>query len=456
MVVYNRILPKFFGILKVKEPNITTYMDYQETLTYLFSQLPIFQRTGSSAYKSDLSNTLKMDERLGHPHKQFKTIHIAGTNGKGSVSHLLASVLQSAGYKTGLYTSPHLTDFRERIRIDGKMVSESFVVSFVNENRVLIEEVKPSFFEMTVAMAFDYFAMEKVDVAVIEVGLGGRLDSTNIIRPDLSVITNISLDHVGLLGQSLQLIAVEKGGIIKEKVPVVLGRRQPEVSAVFENIAQEKKAPLWFADETYPMVKAETEGNDQWITLSSSQEGSEPLSFKLPLAGFYQQENLRTVLAAVIVLRIQGYHISEGQLQQGVEKVVQQTGLAGRWQKIGEHPLVVCDVAHNQDGIRFVVNQLKTLRYDVLHIVFGMVNDKDIDSVLSLMPTQARYYFTQASIPRALHHATLKKKALTYGLEGDSYENVPLAFAAAKKNAGCNDAIFVGGSTFVVAEVLEK
>ncbi len=431
-------------------------MNYKETLSYLFSQLPVFQRSGQSAYKSDLSNTLKMDEQMGHPHRKFKAIHVAGTNGKGSVSHMLASILQSAGYKTGLYTSPHLTDFRERIRIDGQMAPESFVISFVEENRSLIDEVKPSFFEMTVAMAFHYFALEQVDVAVVEVGLGGRLDSTNIICPDLSVITNISLDHVGLLGQTLELIAFEKGGIIKEGVPVVVGRRQKEVAPVFEQIAKEKKAPISFADDAYFVLKGECDGDIQSITLSQTKGGTESKQYKLPLAGLYQQENLRTVLAAVDVLRKQGYRISENQLQQGLANTVKQTGLAGRWQKLGDKPLVICDVAHNQDGIQRIVAQLKTLSYNVLHVVFGMVNDKDVDSVLALMPQQAIYYFTKAAIPRAMHQEVLKNKALLFGLEGDSYENVASAFAAAKKNAGCNDAIFVGGSTFVVAEVLEK
>lgn len=458
-------------------------MNYQQTLEFLYEQLPMFQRTGQAAYKANLNNTLKLDRHLGHPHHRFKSIHVAGTNGKGSVSHMLASVLQSAGYKTGLYTSPHLLDFRERIRVDGEMVPEDFVASFVADHRDLIEVVQPSFFELTVAMAFDYFAGLKVDVAVIEVGLGGRLDSTNIIKPDLSIITNISFDHTALLGDNLEAIAREKGGIIKENTPVVVGRRQPETTKIFSEIAAKMKSQLIFAGNLYQVSSATSMAEGQMVNVgllseiltSSSfratpemksgkavqlwqeeQGGRLSGNYMLPLAGHYQQENLVTVLTSVGILRQTGYQISQEALHAGIENVVKLTGLAGRWQKIGEKPLIICDTAHNSDGIRRVVSQIKKLSYKKLRIVVGVVNDKDIDTMLSLLPSQAAYYFTKAVIPRALDDEVLMQKAARYGLRGNAFGQVKTALKAATADSSPDDLIFIGGSSFVVAEALEK
>ncbi len=458
-------------------------MNYQQTLEFLYEQLPMYQRTGQAAYKANLNNTLKLDRHLGHPHHRFKSIHVAGTNGKGSVSHMLASVLQSAGYKTGLYTSPHLLDFRERIRVDGEMVPEDFVASFVADHRDLIEVVQPSFFELTVAMAFDYFAGLKVDVAVIEVGLGGRLDSTNIIKPDLSIITNISLDHTALLGDNLEAIAREKGGIIKENTPVVVGRRQPETTKIFSEIAAKMKSQLIFAGNLYQVSSATSMAEGQMVNVgllseiltSSSfratpemksgkavqlwqeeQGGRLSGNYMLPLAGHYQQENLVTVLTSVGILRQTGYQISQEALHAGIENVVKLTGLAGRWQKIGEKPLIICDTAHNSDGIRRVVSQIKKLSYKKLRIVVGVVNDKDIDTMLSLLPSQAAYYFTKAVIPRALDDEVLMQKAARYGLRGNAFGQVKTALKAATADSSPDDLIFIGGSSFVVAEALEK
>lgn len=458
-------------------------MNYQQTLEFLYEQLPMYQRTGQAAYKANLNNTLKLDRHLGHPHHRFKSIHVAGTNGKGSVSHMLASVLQSAGYKTGLYTSPHLLDFRERIRVDGEMVPEDFVASFVADHRDLIEVVQPSFFELTVAMAFDYFAGLKVDVAVIEVGLGGRLDSTNIIKPDLSIITNISFDHTALLGDNLEAIAREKGGIIKENTPVVVGRRQPETTKIFSEIAAKMKSQLIFAGNLYQVSSATSMAEGQMVNVgllseiltSSSfratpemksgkavqlwqeeQGGRLSGNYMLPLAGHYQQENLVTVLTSVGILRQTGYQISQEALHAGIENVVKLTGLAGRWQKIGEKPLIICDTAHNSDGIRRVVSQIKKLSYKKLRIVVGVVNDKDIDTMLSLLPSQAAYYFTKAVIPRALDDEVLMQKAARYGLRGNAFGQVKTALKAATADSSPDDLIFIGGSSFVVAEALEK
>ncbi len=458
-------------------------MNYQQTLEFLYEQLPMYQRTGQAAYKANLNNTLKLDRHLGHPHHRFKSIHVAGTNGKGSVSHMLASVLQSAGYKTGLYTSPHLLDFRERIRVDGEMVPEDFVASFVADHRDLIEVVQPSFFELTVAMAFDYFAGLKVDVAVIEVGLGGRLDSTNIIKPDLSIITNISLDHTALLGDNLEAIAREKGGIIKENTPVVVGRRQPETTKIFSEIAAKMKSQLIFAGNLYQVSSATSMAEGQMVNVGllseiltspsfraspemksgkavqlwqEEQGGRLSGNYMLPLAGHYQQENLVTVLTSVGILRQTGYQISQEALHAGIENVVKLTGLAGRWQKIGEKPLIICDTAHNSDGIRRVVSQIKKLSYKKLRIVVGVVNDKDIDTMLSLLPSQAAYYFTKAVIPRALDDEVLMQKAARYGLRGNAFGQVKTALKAATADSSPDDLIFIGGSSFVVAEALEK
>jgi dihydrofolate synthase/folylpolyglutamate synthase len=428
-------------------------MTYQETLKYLFGQLPIYQRSGKAAYKANLENTLAFDEYLGHPHKRFRTIHVAGTNGKGSVSHLLASVLQSAGYRTGLYTSPHLLDFRERIRINGEMIPEQVVVNFVEHNYAIIEKISPSFFEMTVALAFDYFAREQVDVAVVEVGLGGRLDSTNIITPDLSVITNIGIDHTMFLGNTLETIAGEKAGIIKPGIPVVVGRFQPETAAVFRDKAAKEEAPIVFSSEAFALKSVEIKNDYQLLGIESETISG---SFKVPLLGSYQHENIITVMAALKELRTAGYIISDAAIHSGVEGVLHQTGLLGRWQKVSERPLVICDTGHNADGIERVVAQIKALGRQHVHIVLGMVNDKDVKTILKLLPVNARYYFTRASIPRALDEKVLHEAAQRAGLTGEHWPNVLSALEAAKKNASDNDLIFIGGSTFVVAEALGK
>jgi dihydrofolate synthase/folylpolyglutamate synthase len=428
-------------------------MNYQETLDFLFSQLPMYQRAGKAAYKADLANTLALDKYFGHPHRRFRTIHVAGTNGKGSVSHMLASVLQAAGYRTGLYTSPHLLDFRERIKIDGRMISETEVTQFVEQHRGVIERIAPSFFEMTVAMAFDYFARKEVDVAVVEVGLGGRLDSTNIITPDLSVITNIGLDHTMFLGDTLRAIAGEKAGIIKTGVPVVVGRHQEEIEDVFRDKAKKQRASLYFSGELATLKPGVTSAEFQELIAEASLGGG---TYRLPLLGHYQQENFRTVLAALNILNKSWYELTPESISKGIENVVKNTGLLGRWQKLSEHPTVICDTGHNVDGISEVMQQLMLQGKENIHIVWGMVNDKDISGVLKLLPVNARYYFTRASIPRALDEKLLEEDAGKVGLRGESFRNVRLAIDAAKKNAAYNDLIFIGGSTFVVAEALEK
>lgn len=428
-------------------------MTYQETLQYLFNQLPMYQRKGKAAYKADLDNTLKLDQYFKHPHRNFRTIHVAGTNGKGSVSHMLASVLQSAGFRTGLYTSPHLIDFRERIRINGQMIPEAEVVGFVAKNKGIIEEISPSFFEMTVAMAFNYFSEKAVDVAVIEVGLGGRLDSTNIISPDLSIITNIGLDHTMFLGNDLPSIAREKAGIIKPETPVIVGRQQPETTEVFRDKAESVDAPVVFAQDLFHITGIRSDTGYQVVDVAS---GSGGMTLKLPLLGEYQLENLLTVATAYHQLNKLGYNLNEAALKEGISRVVKQTGFLGRWQILSEKPLVICDTGHNADGVAKVVRQIKKSKNQNIHIVWGMVNDKDASGILRMLPEGARYYFTRAAIPRALDEKSLQKQALEAGLEGESYYSVQMAVQAAKKNASDNDLIFIGGSTFVVAEALEK
>lgn len=410
-------------------------MDYQETLKYLYEQVPMFQRVGGAAYKEGLDNTLTLDAHFGHPHHSFRTIHVAGTNGKGSVSHTLAAVLQSAGYKTGLYTSPHLVDFRERIRINGTPISKDYVVSFVEHERSFFEPLCPSFFELATAMAFKYFADEQVDVAVIEVGLGGRLDCTNIITPDMSIITNISFDHVQFLGNTLAKIAVEKAGIIKKGIPVVIGETTPETKPVFMAKATEVGAPIYFAEENnredYPGVEYE-------------------------LKGIYQEKNKRTLFTALPLLKEAGYHIDEENVREGFAHVVELTGLMGRWQKLHDHPTLVCDTGHNVGGITYVVEQLRQQSCNQLRIVIGMVNDKDISGVLALLPKEAIYYFTQASVNRALPAKQLLHLATEAGLKGKAYASVKNAVKAAMKESLPEDFIFVGGSNFIVADLLES
>ncbi|MFW6268012.1 MAG: bifunctional folylpolyglutamate synthase/dihydrofolate synthase [Marinilabiliaceae bacterium] len=427
-------------------------MDYKKALQYLLDQLPMYQRQGAAAYRADLGNALEMDRYFGHPHRKYRTIHVGGTNGKGSVSHLLASILQSAGYRTGLYTSPHLVDFRERIRVNGEKIPEEDVVRFVEDHGDMLENTRPSFFEMTMGMAFEHFARENVDVAVIEVGMGGRLDSTNIISPDLTVITNIGLDHTMFLGDTLEAIAREKAGIIKPGVPVVVGRFQAETADGFREKAHEMNAPLMFVGDVFNLVETVVQNNEQLVTVKSDRVTE---TFALPLTGSAQQENLRTVLGAVRQLHNMGYTISDAAVHHGIEKVVEQTGLKGRWQKIADHPLMICDTAHNADGLCQVVRQIESGKYHQVHIVWGMVNDKDVKEVLDLLPGDALYYFTQASIPRALDPVEILRAAREIGLKGEIYPDVKRAVEAAKKNASNNDLIFIGGSTFIVSEALE-
>jgi len=407
-------------------------MNYKQTLDYLFEALPMYQRIGAAAYKADLNNTISICKLLGNPENKFRSIHVAGTNGKGSTSHMLASVLQSSGLKVGLYTSPHLKDFRERIKINGEMIPESVVVDFVEKYKKDFEEIKPSFFEMTVGLAFDHFANEKVDIAVVEVGLGGRLDSTNVIIPEISVITNISFDHTALLGNTLEKIAIEKAGIIKENIPVIIGESQTETQFVFKNAAKEKNAAILFADKA----------------------SFDFINYELDLLGLYQGKNIKTVLAVIDILKEKGFQIPESAISEGLKNVVKQTGLLGRWQILSLQPLCIADTGHNEAGIKEVLQQLATTPHQHLHFVLGMVNDKDISSILKLLPHYAQYYFCKANIPRAMEAEELKLQSALVGLMGETFSSVNEAFNSAKQNADPDDLVFIGGSTFVVAEVV--
>ena len=431
-------------------------MDYSDILDYLYSKLPMFQRIGAAAYKDNLDNTIQLCEHYNNPHKKIKTIHVGGTNGKGSVSHMIAAILQSAGYKTGLYTSPHLLDFRERIRINGEMISTDEVVEWVENYREKNDEwnIKPSFFELTVVMAFDFFARHEVDVAIIEVRLGGRLDSTNIISPEVSVITNIGLDHTSLLGETIEKIAFEKGGIIKDGIPVVIGTTQAETLNVFAEAAGLKLAPLFYADQEFAVgyAMADLEGN-QMLTVSRNGSVIYP-QLKLDLKGMYQQKNVPAVLKTVELMQQMGWEISDDHILSGFAHAKKITGLQGRWQILGYNPLLVCDVAHNADGIAEVIRQIEQTPHKGLHMVIGFVNDKDISGILKLLPTYATYYFTSADIPRALDERELAKYAGEFGLSGSAYSSVEKAFDTAVNRAERNDLVFVGGSTFVVAEIL--
>ncbi|MCU0461885.1 MAG: bifunctional folylpolyglutamate synthase/dihydrofolate synthase [Bacteroidales bacterium] len=429
-------------------------MTYKQTLDFLYSQLPAYHRIGKAAYKNNLDNTLALDEYFGHPHLSYKTIHIAGTNGKGSVSHMVASILQEAGCKTGLYTSPHLKDFRERIRVNGRMIPKNEVTAFIKNHKNIIEEVKPSFFEMTVAMAFDYFAREKVEVAVIEVGLGGRLDSTNIINPVLSVITNIGHDHMDLLGNSIEKVAIEKAGIIKKHVPVVIGETQTETNEVFVSRASETGSPIFFADKTFKCTLLD------WDPSSNSRKyivnnftAKRHFNGSTPLGGDYQQRNLQTVYRVCEILK-PDFKISEGNIRSGVRKVISNTGLMGRWQVIGKNPLTICDTGHNKEGLEYVIRQLKMVPSANLHMVIGFVSDKDLSQILPMLPADAHYYYTKAKVQRALDEKILRDKAEEYGLSGDCYPGVKEALKKARSVASVSDLVFVGGSSFVVAEVL--
>lgn len=410
----------------------------------------MFTRMGSVAFKKDLTNTIKLCEALGNPQQKFKSVHVAGTNGKGSVSHMLAAVFQTAGYKTGLYTSPHLYDFRERIRINGEMVSEEFVIGFVKKITPLIEEIEPSFFEITVAMAFDYFAEENVDIAIIEVGLGGRLDSTNIITPELSVITNIGWDHMNMLGNTLEEIAGEKAGIIKQDVPVVIGESLPHTKPVFLQKSEEMKAPLLFADEEFDLFHFET--GDQQLSASYKNK-EEVITLETDLSGIYQVKNLRTVLACLFVLRSLQWQLPKPGVRKALQNVKSLTGLMGRWDVIHQQPLIVLEVAHNREGIEQMMIHVARLSFKQLHIIFGTVNDKDPEPVLKLLPKDALYYFAAARIPRALSPDSLKQQAAAIGLNGNSYTNVNEALKEAVSQAAPDDLIIVCGSIFLVAEV---
>ena len=429
-------------------------MNYQETLDYLFNSLPMFQRVGASAFKSDLSNTLALCTHLDYPERKFKSIHVAGTNGKGSTSHTLAAIFQSAGYKTGLYTSPHLKSFTERIRINGNEISEAAVVQFVAENKSFLDELKPSFFEMTVGMAFWYFAQQNVDIAIIEVGMGGRLDSTNVIIPELSVITNIGYDHMQFLGETLPEIAGEKAGIIKPEVPVVISQKQPETTAVFIQKASEMNAPIVFAKETYSLkrIGEKRKGGAILAEFEVKVNGRKRI-IDFGLTGNYQLYNLPGILESVNQMRMQGWDIPDQAVKKGLEEVSTLTGLKGRWQILGQNPMVIADTGHNEPGIREILAQLKTYTYQSLWMVIGMVGDKDISKILAILPKEAHFVFCQADLPRALPADQLAEKAANQGLKGEIIPKVNDALNFARKNAGPDDLIFVGGSTFVVAEI---
>lgn len=426
---------------------------YQQTLDYLFARLPMFQRIGSAAYKANLDNTYKIAELLGKPHLKLKCIHVAGTNGKGSSSHMLAAILQKNGYKTGLYTSPHLLDFRERIRINGKMIPQKRVVSFVEKYKSEFEAIAPSFFEWTVGLAFDYFASEEVDVAVIEVGLGGRLDSTNIIHPVVSLITNISFDHMNLLGDTLEKIGREKAGIIKPRTPVVVSQYQSETGPMFAAIAREQKAPIEFADKNYKVLQQEVvNGFLQVQVRNKTEETTE--HYELDLTGSYQSKNLLGVLNTLAFVEKAGFILEKKNISSALMQVASLTGLSGRWQKLGESPLVIADTGHNEDGILQVLENIKAQPHRHLHMVFGAVNDKDIGKILALLPKEASYYFVKASVPRALDAAELQHLALKHKLTGKAFPDVRGGLEAAQRAAKKQDLIFIGGSTFVVGDAL--
>ena len=434
-------------------------MDYQQTLDYLFKQLPMYHRIGAAAYKADLNNAIEICSLLDNPQLEFRSVHVAGTNGKGSVSHFLASVLHECGYKTGLYTSPHLKDFRERIRINGIMIPEANVTGFVKKYKTEFNYIKPSFFEWTVGLAFDYFRNEKVDIAVIETGLGGRLDSTNIIVPEISVITNISGDHSNLLGETLEKIASEKAGIIKKNIPVIIGETQQHSSSIFNAAAKEKQAKIFYADKMFRAKDINQQFcNKPFLELTIEAIGytgiEKILKVTSELSGIYQVKNIITTFAAIEILIKKGYRIKPENTLKGFEKVIENTEILGRWQKLSDNPLAFCDTGHNEEGIREILCQLKKIQYKKLHWVFGMVNDKDIKKILSILPKDAEYYFCRADVPRALNDSVLFHEAVKHGLKSAACGSVCNAYNKAKVKAKKNDLILIGGSTFVVAEVL--
>jgi len=415
--------------LKFKNQHSTLSV-YQQTINWMFSQLPMYQRQGKTAFKKDLTNILAFSKYLGNPETKIKTIHVAGTNGKGSTSHLLASILQESGLKVGLYTSPHLKCFTERVRINGKPIRKNCVINFIKRNKTFLEKQGLSFFEMTVGLAFDNFARKKVDIAIIEVGLGGRLDSTNIINPLVSVITNIGFDHTQFLGNTLKKIAFEKAGIIKSNTPVIIGEKQEEIVSLFKDIANKNNATIYFASD---LITA---------------------NYPTSLKGNYQKNNVKTAVQTIKILNELGYHISEEQLKKGLLKVVENTNLKGRWQILNNKPKVICDTAHNTEGLHYVLDQLKNEKHNKLHVVLGVVSDKNLDTILPLFPKKAIYYFCKPDIQRGLDTETLKNKAFKFDLIGNSYSSVEEAYKIAKKNASNNDLIYIGGSTFVVAEIV--
>ncbi|MDP9078332.1 MAG: bifunctional folylpolyglutamate synthase/dihydrofolate synthase [Bacteroidota bacterium] len=445
-------------------------MNYQQTIQYLYSQLPLFTRDGASAYKEDLTNTIALLDKVDNPQHKFKSVHVAGTNGKGSTSHMLAAILQTAGYKTGLYTSPHLKDFRERIRINGQMISEQQVIDFVEQHTVDFDEIRPSFFEMTVALAFEIFAKEEVDIAIIEVGLGGRLDSTNVITPLLSIITNIGWDHMNILGDTLRLIAGEKAGIIKPGIPVIVGEYQEEIADVFIDKAASCGSKITFASEDLKsevlspesevksLVKSSKVNEFVNVRISPSSQTQDSRlktqDLKLDLTGSYQLKNIKTVICAVDELRSQGFKITDEHLKTALSQVKALTGLHGRWEILSKNPLTICDTGHNPEGMDEVLQNIAAVSYKKLHFVIGVVNDKDVSKILTILPTNALYYFCKPDIPRGLDAKSLWLKAEGFGLHGEVYESVAKALAAAQQNAEENDLVFVGGSTFVVAEVV--
>ena len=425
-------------------------MNYKETIQYLYDCVPMFQNVGAQGYKEGLANTLALDEHLGHPHRSYRTIHVAGTNGKGSCSHTIAAILQSAGYKVGLYTSPHLVDFRERIRVNGQMISEDYVVRFVAEQRPFFEPLQPSFFEVTTAMAFKYFEEQRVDIAVIEVGLGGRLDCTNIINPILSVITNISFDHTQFLGHTLAAIAAEKAGIIKVGVPVIVGETNAETKPVFLAKAEEVNAPIIFAEDSSEILSFEQDFAHATL-LYTTRTMSE---LRGELCGYCQQKNTNTVLHALTALRQASLHFEEPDVRRGFAHVCELTGLMGRWQRLSTSPTVICDTGHNEGGFAYIVRQLEAQPCHTMRIVFGMVSDKDVTTILAMLPKDAVYYFTQASVKRALSADDMRQKAALCGLSGHSYPTVSEAYNAALSDAEADDFVYVGGSSYVVADLL--
>ena len=424
-------------------------MTYEETLQYLYNQLPVFQQVGAAAYKPGLGNSLALDQYFGHPHTRFRSIHVGGTNGKGSTSHLLAAILQKSGYKVGLYTSPHLVDFRERIRINGQMIPKSYITAFTEKHLEATRHIAPSFFELTMMLAFDFFASEGVDVAVIEVGLGGRLDSTNIITPDISIITNISFDHTQFLGNTLTDIAREKAGIIKPGVPVVIGEAEGEVKLLFEETASRQGTKIHFADTENDISQSVITDSGQWRF-----DSAEYPNLTGELGGYCQEKNAATVLTAVSVLKQSGYKIPADAVYQGFAQVIEITGLQGRWQKTATSPLTICDTGHNTGGMAYIVRQLGQTPCKQLRIVIGMVNDKDINGVLKMLPRKAVYYFTQASVKRALPAHEMQRMAAIHGLNGKAFPSVQEAYRQALFESDKEDFIFVGGSTFVVADFL--